>query len=68
MFDNCTKELEEESEEGLKRDWFEITSYETATDNQFKKIYYELRKNKDNLSFTDADLIIKILCDYNKGD
>ena len=65
IYDNCTLELEQESEEGLERDWEEITDDATVTENQIKKIYYELRKNKDKLSFTDADLIIKTLINYN---
>lgn len=65
IYDNFTQELEEESEQGFIRDWNEITENETVTENQIKKIYYELKKNRNKLSFTDADLIIKILCDYN---
>lgn len=66
IYDEFTNELDEESECGINRDWCEITDNETITENQIKKIYYELRKNKDKLSFCDADNIIKILCDYNK--
>ena len=65
IYDSFTDELDSESEEGRIRDWEEITDKDTITENQIKKIYYELRKNKEKLSFTDADLIIKILCDYN---
>lgn len=68
IYDNCTQELEDESEEGLIRDWDEITDKETITENQIKMIYYKLRQNKENLSFCDADLIIKILCDYDEED
>lgn len=65
IYDNFTIELEDESEQGLLRDWREITKTETMTENQIKRIYYELKKNKEKISFTDADLIIKILIDYN---
>jgi len=68
LYDAFTDELDAESSEGMARDWEEITDKETITENQIKKIYYELRKNKEKLSFADADNIIKILCWYNEEE
>lgn len=66
IYDDLTIELEEDAIDGLLRDYIEITGEYSSTENQIKRIYYELRRNKERLSFSDADNIIKILKSYEE--
>lgn len=63
IYEDATIEMFEESE-FERRGVPDIDERGTATTNQIQRIYYRLRNYKEELSFVDADEIIKILDAY----